>query len=585
MEKNNFQELYQSSLAQTKNYKNQSNIIAFIRFLLMVLMIGSLLYGYFQGVHRLYILSCLLFVFFLYLIHIHKKVYKKIEYYASQSQVYLEHDLRVQHQWKTFSCSGDEYLDGDTLSQDLDVFGNCSLFQFLNVTFTNKGKNKLAEVLKEGCLQDDFKKRQQALLGLVEHRDFFYSMQTYGYMMRYQSQDFLNDIQRDLRVGKLTKFLFVLPIMMLISVVLCCFSIFQPYSYLILEIGFVSQIIFSIFFLKQHQSLFDPILKMNKSIQKYQQIFQLIYQTDFNDEYIHEIKFKLFEQSNVLEGIKELSRISSKVSNRYNIFAYVLLNGFCLYDIFLRNEYISWHQKYQKDFMIWFDELAKLEVLMSLAVVGVDGFDVTLPEIHQEMTLSFEDLRHPLIRQDKVIGNDFHIQSHTNIITGSNMSGKTTFMRTIGLNLILAYAGGFVFASQMHCSYMYILTSMRVKDNVEEGVSTFYGELLRIKQMIDYSQKGLPMICLIDEIFKGTNSLDRIAGAKATLERLSLPYNYTFLSTHDFELCHIENFKYHNYHFEEYYKDNHIYFDYLIKDGPAKSTNGQFLLKQLGIMK
>ena len=167
------------------------------------------------------------------------------------------------------------------------------------------------------------------------------------------------------------------------------------------------------------------------------------------------------------------------------------------------------------------------------------------------------------------------------MITGSNMSGKTTFMRTIALNLILAYAGGFVFAKNMSCFPMHIMTSMRVKDNVEEGISTFYGELLRIKEMIEYSHKKQPMICFIDEIFKGTNSLDRIAGAKATIEKLSLPYAYTFLTTHDLELGQLKK---QNYHFDEYYEDEHIYFDYKIKKGISKSSNGQFLLKQVGIL-
>ena len=200
------------------------------------------------------------------------------------------------------------------------------------------------------------------------------------------------------------------------------------------------------------------------------------------------------------------------------------------------------------------------------------------------LELSFHHLRHPLIPQDKVVGNDFHLEHQTNVITGSNMSGKTTFMRTVALNLVLAQAGGYVFADDMTCSYMHILTSMRVRDNVEEGISTFYGELLRIKDMITYSQTQQPMICFIDEIFKGTNSLDRIAGAKATLEKLSLPYCMVFITTHDFELTKMDHVLYSNYHFEEHYVDGQLCFDYQIKKGPSTSTNGKFLLQQVGIL-
>ncbi len=136
----------------------------------------------------------------------------------------------------------------------------------------------------------------------------------------------------------------------------------------------------------------------------------------------------------------------------------------------------------------------------------------------------------------------------------------------------------------MICSCMTILTSMRVKDNVEEGISTFYGELLRIKKMIEYSQFKKPMVCFIDEIFKGTNSLDRIAGARATIKKLSLEHCIFFMTTHDFELCNTQEIDISNYHFDEYYQDDKIFFDYLLHKGQSQTTNGQFLLKQLGII-
>ena len=168
------------------------------------------------------------------------------------------------------------------------------------------------------------------------------------------------------------------------------------------------------------------------------------------------------------------------------------------------------------------------------------------------------------------------------------MSGKTTFLRSIGINLALAYAGGFCTASGLHVSLMELCTSIRTEDNVNEGISTFYAELLRIKQMIEVSRKQIPMISLIDEIYKGTNSKDRIFAAKETIRNLSKHYSFTLVTTHDFELCDLENdlnIDAKNYHFTENYEKNKILFDYKLKNGRCTTTNARYLLRMAGILK
>ena len=160
-------------------------------------------------------------------------------------------------------------------------------------------------------------------------------------------------------------------------------------------------------------------------------------------------------------------------------------------------------------------------------------------------------------------------------------------MRSIGVNLILAYAGGFCTAKSLAVSPMELCTSMRVQDNVSEGISTFYAELLRIKRMTDIGKKQVPMIALIDEIYKGTNSRDRIYAAGETVRKLSQPYVFTILTTHDFELCDLENSSEtdaENYYFEEHYEQNQILFDYKIRKGRSTSSNARYLLRMAGIL-
>ena len=161
--------------------------------------------------------------------------------------------------------------------------------------------------------------------------------------------------------------------------------------------------------------------------------------------------------------------------------------------------------------------------------------------------------------ESKCVGNDFDSGCGVNIITGSNMGGKTSFLRTLGINIILMNSGSFVCAKKFSACYFKIFTSMRVSDDISRGISTFYGELLRIKDMIEYVDCG-NMLVLIDEIFKGTNYQDRIYGAKEVIKRLTTDRTIVLLTTHDFELCEEENIC--NYYVKEEYVDNQIVFDY-----------------------
>lgn len=196
------------------------------------------------------------------------------------------------------------------------------------------------------------------------------------------------------------------------------------------------------------------------------------------------------------------------------------------------------------------------------------------------------DIGHPLIVETKNVRNDIEIKNNICVITGSNMSGKTTLLRTIGINLVLAYCGAPVCASKMECSIMDLFTSMRINDDLNSGISTFYAELLRIKMLIDFSHKQQDMIFLIDELFRGTNSRDRIIGATSVVKNLSKDWIIGLISTHDFELCNLENEidgKIVNYHFTESYINNKIQFDYTLRSGRCTTTNAKYLMKMVGI--
>lgn len=563
--------------------KRRLNMIACIRFFLMLIVMVSLLWGYFSNNQGLYILAICMLCAFIYFVVYHQKMKANYEYLQVKQEVYFEHLKRIDGMWNDFKEDGSQFLEDD-MERDLDLFGYHSLFQMLNITFTDRGKKRLADAFKTN--KEGFHKgKQKAVQEMSMHEQFVLDIQMLGYSKRYQIDT--KSLKKDLEINlnRVPVVVFLLPVVTICSLIVGFFGVYSRYAFLLCEVGFVCQLILSFVFLPKHQKVFSPLYQSGMIFQKFEKIFGRIQSEEFNDDILMQRKNLMFNECDVMKGISSLYKIVQMINQRHNIFAYILLNGFGSYDLLVRYLYINWQKKYLNAIDEWFETLSFFEEVMSLAVLKIDDFDVTLPLVEDNgVVLEFSSLKHPLICHSKAVGNDFTMKTSINIITGSNMSGKTTFMRTIGLNLILAYAGGYVFGSKMKCSFMHILTSMRVKDNVEEGISTFYGELLRIKKMIEYSQLSQPMICLIDEIFKGTNSLDRIAGAKATLQKLDLPYCLTFLTTHDFELTHTDNENISHYHFQEYYKQDKIYFDYLIKEGPSQTTNGQFLLRQLGIM-
>lgn len=588
MTKLKFENLYQQTDQYYQKVKRQSNQIALLRFIFGIGMIAFLCIGYFQSMGWLYGVSLACLICFLGLIRYHDHIKADCLYHESLGWVYQQHIQRMANQWDDFEWNGQEFLDEkDYKATDLDILSQHSLFQMMNLAFTKRGQQKFAEIL----LHDDIEvakvhQRQEAVQEMAQYEDFVCQIQAFGHMVHHQQEDMIHDFVKQPRKSyvSITPLIFIVSLLTICSLLCLLFSIGTPYAQVVFEIGAVSQFCFAMVYYRKHQDLFEPVASVNKGLQSYLKIFQLIDQMQFQSSILRRIHSDICQDGEVVEAIQKLSRISQRISYRQNIFAIIFLNALGLFDFWLRNQYLSWLNKYQDHLSNWFEGLADIETYMSLSVLKIDDFDVVMPEVVSYQTLSFQNLRHPLIDPQKVVGNQFKMHGSICVITGSNMSGKTTFMRTVGLNLVLAYAGGFVFAEHLQCSPMHIMTSMRVKDNVEEGISTFYGELLRIKDMLTYSAQQRPMLCLIDEIFKGTNSLDRIAGAKATMKKLSLPYAMAFLTTHDFELCQIDGIDCQNYHFDEYYQDEHIYFDYLMKEGRSQSTNGQFLLKQLGIL-
>ena len=570
--------------------KKRTTAISLLRFLTMIGCLICLLVGYFFNREYLYIIALVLVILFSYLVYLHSQVTNQLMYFEAKLVVINNYLARFEDKWHSFKENGADYVDKISgLMKDLDIVGNNSLFQYLNTASTRSGKIRLLHKLTRRDYDiNTLIEEQEAVKELGDNDDFVIDIETYGKMIKKPKfvektvEEFINGI-KDYQISyDLKLLLIIIPILTIIMFLMFTFNIMFKVAVIAVAILIFGQWISTLIFLPKHSEIFKQVSDLSKCLNSYQNICRLTLQTTFTSKHLNKLKNQL---NQAYEAFDELKKISSIVKQRNNILAAILLNGILLWDFNCKRAYDTWIKKYGDEVESWLDAIGELESLISLQVLLKTKKQTTFPLFNDELCLEFEGAYHPLIDDRKVVANSFAMKKQVCVITGSNMSGKTTFLRTIGTNLVLAFAGGPVMAKSFKCSLMKIYTSMRLEDDLS-GISTFYAELLRIKEIVDANNRGEKMIALIDEIFKGTNSKDRIYGAAKTVEQLSSSNIFTFITTHDFELCELENqIPCTNYHFSEYYQDNKIMFDYLIKDGRCKTTNAKYLLKMVGITK
>ena len=271
---------------------------------------------------------------------------------------------------------------------------------------------------------------------------------------------------------------------------------------------------------------------------------------------------------------------------RYNVFG-VLLHLISLWDIYWIYRLENWKNQHRADFVKWINLIAYIESMSSLANFGFNFPESTFPDQSVE-GFNAKEMGHPLIEREARVTNDFHMDTHqfVTLVTGSNMAGKSTFLRTVGVNIVLAASGCKVLANHFSCPRVHLLTSMRTQDALKENTSSFYAELKRIKRVLEAAETEECVFFLMDEILKGTNSRDRHAGAKAIIQQLLDQEAAGIISTHDLRLgkwVEDSDLPVQNICFEVDVKGSELSFDYKIKPGISKSFNATELMRNMGV--
>ena len=322
-----------------------------------------------------------------------------------------------------------------------------------------------------------------------------------------------------------------------------------------------------------------------RSLRGYIPLVEQACETSFESPLLLSLSRKLRGDDDAIEAFRELRRILDGYDRRGNLLGMVLFNILFLSDYFLVRRYRRWHSRYAARVGQWTDAISEIDSLVSMSTFRFDHPETVMPVIADGDTVvySARKLWHPFLGA-KAVSNDFTID-HRNyyIITGANMAGKSTFLRAIGINYVLAMAGMPVFARDMTVGVFNLFTSMRTTDDLQHGVSYFNAELLRLKQLLQSIDDNPPCtLVILDEILKGTNSLDKLNGSRMFLEAVSkLPVSGV-IATHDLELSHMAdgNSRFHNYCFEIELGES-VTYNYKITPGIAKNQNATFLLARI----
>ena len=540
-------------------------------------------------------------ILFLALIHIHDRIDGQSRSETALQTVLDSYLDRFTERWRENPVDGGSFLtDGPSKEKDLNLFGRDSLYQYICAARTGFGQRALAAKLQQSKSDPErIRGQQDAVRELAGKTDFSIQVQCLaeltavrpGGKKRMDDAEVVRGLAGQAKGAPskaIAVLIWILPACTIAAILSVLFQLWSGYSYG-LAVGLVLvQFLITLIGYGRNQKLLAPLFHLYDGISAYMELFEAVQSESFQSGYLRGIQQKLEENGGAIRALKQLESTGEMVKVRYNIFGCILGNGILLWDYRCAEQFQKWQARYGNEIAEWLETAGELEALLSLAVLCEVKEEFTFPDIREgEPFLSFQNLKHPLIPDDKAVGNDFELGPAACVITGSNMSGKTTFLRSVGVNLVLAYAGGPVLARRFSASVMTVFSSIRVEDSVSDGISTFYAELLRIKEMVDFCKTRGPMIALIDEIFRGTNSRDRVTGAVETIKRLAAAQSMVFVTTHDFELCALEDtagIKSVNYHFTESYSGDQIKFDYRIRRGRCRTTNAQHLLRLVGIL-
>ena len=479
-------------------------------------------------------------------------------------------------------------------AHDLDLFGEDSLFQHLNRTVTFSGTQKLVSWLLSLSKDPEvIHSRQQAAEELCAEPEWCQHFRAAGALHPTQALDAVilkSGPTESPFFSKHSTVRLILWIANTIVIVSWAVTSFTPLPFSISLVLSLLQLSALALYIKKINAYHQRLNLFLKTISNYLPLVRLIHDQSFRSPYLQKIRHSLFTpESNSLQALTQLHRIQNSLDQRGNIVIAFILNGLYLKDFHTLLRLDHWRKKYGPDIETWTDVLSEADALISMANYRFNHPAYCLPVICQDRLLDTEEIGHPLLKSERNVTNDFSIRSlhQIAIVTGANMAGKSTFLRTIGVNLILAQSGNVVCSRYFAFQPMTLFTNMRTTDSLSKDTSYFHAELLRLQQLVNIAQQEDKVFIILDEMLKGTNSVDKLNGSLAFLKRiLSYPIS-GLVATHDLALGELaDDFPEHffNVCFEIVHSGSQITYDYKLHPGISSNMNASILLKQMGLI-
>ncbi len=569
-----------------KDAREKALLLSAARLVLFFAMAAVLIVGI-SEVHWLALLFLPMSALFVGLIFRFNRQKDLERFYLSVLEMEGFRKKRKERQFAGFDTGADFIEARHPYSSDLDLFGDHSLFQLLNHTVSQGGRSLLAQWMKHPLSPAEAKEKREALLELSANGDFLTVFEALGKAFLKQEKSkagFYNWLKKPIY----WKAFFFLPLW--IGPILGLAVLFG------VLFGMISSAYLSFFIgvgLLLLGAVFRPLMAAMKALPNDSDLKTLQAWADLleRQEFRHPLLLR-FQQPVRGDGflasraLAQLESITFLVENRTNMM-YLIFNIFFWTDFYVLYRLVQWQKNVGTKMKEWEETFEHWEGLVSLAAcIREEGLDAAVHWSTKE-ELQFKEVKHPLIKPSDCVANDFdfNVEHQVVLLTGSNMSGKTTFMRTVGINVVLAGMGMPPFAAAMVSGPFQLYTSMRNTDSLGESVSSFYAELARIKGLLDQAASGKPVFYLLDEILKGTNTADRIMGSEALIRQLAASSSKGIISTHDIELSEMESEMpaLVNYSFHHDIRKEEIVFDYRIKPGPCPNFNAQKLMELMGI--
>jgi hypothetical protein len=578
--------------------KKEDRLVLILSFLRFVVFIGGFIVvwiGFTKSVTAGIFLFLLCTILFLYLVKLFSNHSTRREFMANLILINQNEVAAISGDLSAFN-DGNSYIDiRHDFSFDIDLFGAASLFQYLNRTVTGYGRDILASWLSDSfSLSKELVPRQEAIKELASKDKWRHEFMATGMKIPLEKDEISGLLrwieERPLTVSSSLKklLIFVLPVSACASLLLMITAIL-PYKIFVLI--FLINLFFIAGGLKKINEIHNALTKKYNFLTSIKRLLLTFEKEIFVSPVLNNIKSNTSgERASASDSIRELGRLIRSFDSRSNMLVGFVLNGLFLWDYQSVYRLEKWKSKYQTLFPLWLEMVGQVDAYISLGNYAYNNPDFAFPVKSDNLIVfSAKKLGHQLIDENKRVCNDFILgkKGTVCIISGANMAGKSTFLRTVAVNYILAMTGAPVCVSEMSFIPQKLFTSMRTLDSLSENESYFYAELKRLAMLKHRIEEGDPVFFILDEILKGTNSADKSAGSKLFLQRIIQNEGTGLIATHDTSLGNLESDwpgAIVNKCFEIEIDGENIRFDYKLQDGITQKMNAVFLMKQMGIL-